>query len=134
MINQKLFEAVRELASEKELSNEDIEDIIKISLQTAYKKDHPNGLCIVEANAENNSLVINDVKKVVEEIPAEPVEVEEGEINYPLITLEEAKKIKARCKVGDIIKVKILEIDNENKKVKLSARALQENEPADQNV
>ena len=107
MINQKLFEAVRELANEKELSNEDIEDIIKISLQTAYKKDHPNGLCIVEANAENNSLVINDVKKVVEELPTEEIEHQEGEINYPLITLEEAKKIKARCKVGDIIKTSV---------------------------
>lgn len=88
----------------------------------------------------NNKFKLDDVvdTKIVSIKPfgafAQIIPGVDGLIHISQLAKDYIKDISKSFKVRDIIKVKILEIDNENKKVKLSARALQENEPADQNT
>ena len=94
MINKDFFEALKDLEAEKGINEEVFISALEQALTAAYKKN--SGMAKnaqVKLNPEKNTIKIYSYRTVVETVEDEDKE----------ISLEEAKKIKASHKVGDII-------------------------------
>lgn len=102
MINKKFYEEANLLAEERNISVEDVYEIFRKSLVNSYKKMFGNTSCKVTMNPDKNEILLVGVWKVVSELSETPNPDEPAEI-----LLEEAKKIKASAKVGDIIEQNI---------------------------
>jgi N utilization substance protein A len=115
--------AIRQIAEEKGIPEEKIIETIEAAIAAAYKKDYGQKGQIIRAklDTESGKLELTQVHYVVEdvddegflinpvlkdEIAEEKIEGEEGEIKIKYneekhLLLEEAKKKKAKLKVGD---------------------------------
>ena len=108
MIKKEFYEQVKQLAEERNITEEDVLEIFKKALENSYKKEFGNTSCRVEFKPEKYAIFIYSVRKVVEAYTEETELDEEVENTEPKeeiaeILLEDAKKIKASAKVGDII-------------------------------
>ena len=101
MISKEFFKALDNLASERNISKEEILDVFGKGLLNAYKKAYDG-----KTNAE---VVFNEEKAEIDLVSKSTVVSEVDPLTEPgeQITLEEAKKLKKTAKVGDIIKQKI---------------------------
>ncbi len=122
--------AISQIASEKEIPQEKVVEIIEQAIATAYKKEYREKGEVVKAKVDGKSGSADFwlVKTVVDETTAvfvdeseeeeegesknqeEDEEIEEGKVRYNPkrhITLEEAKKVKKDAKVGDEIETKL---------------------------
>ncbi len=97
MVNKELFRQIEELAKEKDITVEEMLETVRKSIEVSAKKVAPNSTIKVTINPDKNEIIVYAQKVVVEEI--EP----EREDGMAQITLEEARKVKANAKVGDII-------------------------------
>ncbi len=110
--------AISQIATEKEIPQEKVVDIIEQAVATAYKKEYREKGEVVKAkiDAKTGEAHFWLVKTVVDENTAvfsdedgeteEEQEVEEGKVRYNPkrhMTLEEAKKIKKDVKTGEEI-------------------------------
>ncbi len=102
-MNLGLLEALEQLGQEKGIDKEEVIPILEKALLNAYKKHlrAPKGTDLsnihVEIDRKTGNIKIYHELEVVEDV--------EDEIHQ--ISLEEAKKIKASAKVGDVIKVEV---------------------------
>lgn len=95
---KQLVLAVKTIASEKNLPEEDVQDIIEQALAAAYRKDFGTKEQTVEAqlNQTNGDLTVKVHKNVVEEVSDPNIE----------ISLEEAKKLDKDAEVdGEVVVV-----------------------------
>jgi N utilization substance protein A len=115
--------AVSQIASEKEISQEKIVEIIEQAIATAYKKEYRERGEIIKAKVDLKTGLAKFwlVKTVVDETTVifadegtedteEDVETEEGKVRYNPkrhITIEEAKEIKKNIKVGEEIETEL---------------------------
>lgn len=121
--NKQLINAIKQICEEKGLRQEQVITTIESALAAAYRKDFGNkGQNIkVEFNIEDGTSRVFDVKTVVEdslaeeaeekktqgkETPAEEAEEAKVKRFNPKndIILSEAKKIRKKVKVGDVLK------------------------------
>lgn len=97
--NQKIFSGINALVESKKLDKnliiQGLEDAITITLKKTYNYENIE----VEINEDNNRILTNAFKKVVEEDDLQDPRVE--------ITLEDAQKMKKSAKVGEDLKIKI---------------------------
>ena len=107
MIKKEFYEQVKQLAEERCISEEDVYEIFRKALENAYKREFGNSSCRVEFKPEKFAILIYSVRRVVEAYtekdPEAVEEATEEKDNIAEILLEDAKKIKASAKVGDII-------------------------------
>ena len=106
MIKKEFFEMVKLVAEERGITEEDVLEIMKRGLENSYKKEFGNSSCRVEFKPEKFSILVYSVRKVVEaytEKTEEDEEATEEKEDITEILLEDAKKIKPNCKVGDVI-------------------------------
>ena len=109
MIKKEFFAAAQQLAEERNISVEDVYEIFKKALENSYKKEFGNTSCRIEIKPEKFAIFIYSVRKVVEAYTVKNEDEEEldaeakPEDNIAEILLEDAKKIKASAKVGDVI-------------------------------
>jgi N utilization substance protein A len=97
-MNKELMEALDLLEKEKQISRDVLFDAIENSLITACKNHFGKSDNVkVEINRETCDFVCYAEKEVVEEVEDPILQ----------ISLEDAKKIKAKYKVGDIVRVDI---------------------------
>jgi N utilization substance protein A len=93
---KELFNAIDELYEEKGITKEYLIDSLKMALEAAYKKNYDtNETILVELNEQ--SIKVYAVKEVVEK-------VEDANLQ---ITLEDAKAITKRAKIGDTVNVEV---------------------------
>ncbi len=98
MINKEFFKNAEEVANERGITVEDVYETLKKMLINSYKKLTGNTSCRVEIKPERNEVLLFSVKKVVETLSEE-----QNEDDYEEILVEDAKKIKASAKVGDLL-------------------------------
>jgi len=113
--------AISQIATEKEIPQEKVVEIIEQAIATAYKKEYREKGEIVRAKIDpkTGEADFRLVKTVVDESTAifeeesdseEDEEVEEGKVRYNPkrhITLEEAKKIRKDAQVGEEIETSL---------------------------
>lgn len=102
MINKEFFKNAEEVAESKGISVEDVYDNFSKGLVNSYKKIYGNTSCRVVINPEKCEILLFGVHKVVAELSETPNPEEPAEM-----LLEDAKKIKASYKVGDIVEQQI---------------------------
>jgi N utilization substance protein A len=111
MAQKKEFQlAIEQIAAEKNIPVEKILETIEAALAAAYRKDFgkPTENIKVKFDTETGGAKVFDVKTVVEEIPEDPEQQKEKEINpKEHIALADAKKKKKSAKVGDAIETPI---------------------------
>lgn len=93
---KQLVLAVKSIANEKNLPEEQVQDIIEQSLAAAYRKDYGDKEQHVEAklNQNDGTLTVYITKQVVEEVEDPATE----------ITLDEAKKIDSSAEIdGEVV-------------------------------
>ncbi len=109
--------AISQIATEKEIPQEKVVEIIEQAVATAYKKEYREKGEVIKTKVDPKTGEAKFwlVKTVVDETTAvfeeesdeeEDVEIEEGKVRYNSkrhITLKEAKKTKKDAKVGDEI-------------------------------
>ena len=109
--------AISQIATEKEIPQEKVVEIIEQAVATAYKKEYREKGEVIKTKVDPKTGEAKFwlVKTVVDETTAvfeeesdeeEDVEIEEGKVRYNPkrhITLKEAKKTKKDAKVGDEI-------------------------------
>ena len=94
--SKELFSAIDELYKEKGITKEYLIESLKMALEAAYKKNYDtNETIVVDVNGE--SIKVYAVKEVVKEV----------EDKNTQITLEEAKKITKRAKIGDTVNIEV---------------------------
>ena len=99
-MSQDFLNAVKNLAAEKNISEEEIIEAIKAALVTAYRKDYGNKNQEIEVDITGSSIesaTFYLVKEVVEEVEDEDME----------ISLEEIKKIKTDVDIGDEVRIEV---------------------------
>lgn len=95
---KELIKAIDEIYLEKGITKEYLIDSLKLALEAAYKKNFNTDEEIsVELDEEKSVIKVNALKTVVEKV--EDVSKE--------ISLEDAKEISKRVKIGDDIKVEV---------------------------
>ena len=99
MINKKVYEELESTAIERNLDLEDVKKACEIALIKATQLMFPRGDVIVEFNDEQKKIRIFTVYYVVNEIDPEG--------GAGQITLEEAKEMRARVRVGSEIKTEV---------------------------
>ena len=99
MTSKSFYEWAEVVAQEKNLSLEDVMSKVATALKKACALEGFSGEIEVEFNYEKKEIKITEYKYVVAEIDPE------GPVGQ--ITLEEAKAIKERVKVGSVIKTRI---------------------------
>jgi transcription termination/antitermination protein NusA len=115
--------AISQIATEKEIPQEKVVEIIEQAIATAYKKEYREKGEVIKAKieAKTGDAKFWLVKTVVDESTAifvddseeeteEDIETEEGKVRYNPkrhITIEEAKKIKKDVKVGEEIETEL---------------------------
>lgn len=101
MINKSFFEQAKELATAKDMTIEEVYEILKKGFIIAYKKAYGNTSCRVSLNPDKNEILLVGLKKVVSEYS------EEKQDDIEEILLLDAKKIKSSAKVGDVLETNI---------------------------
>ncbi|PCI24263.1 transcription termination/antitermination protein NusA [Candidatus Peregrinibacteria bacterium] len=99
-MSQDFIAAIKMLASEKNISEEQIFDAISSALITAYRKDYGNKDQDIEVDFLGHSIesaTIYVIKEVVDDIEDEDIEV----------SLAEAKKIQKDVEIGDEIRIDV---------------------------
>ncbi|MEK7146517.1 MAG: transcription termination factor NusA [Patescibacteria group bacterium] len=98
-MHDQIMAAVRQLADEKNLSEEMIMDIVKAALRTAYRKDYgtKEQNIDVDIDPKTENVTIYVVQNVVDKVEDEETQ----------ISLSNAKKIKKDIKVGDDIRMDV---------------------------
>jgi N utilization substance protein A len=99
MISKGFYETLEEIANERNLEIEDIKTIVQTALIKACQLEDYVGDISVEFNDELKKIRIFETLTVVEQVE------EEGPVGQ--VTLEDAKEIRERVKVGSIIKREI---------------------------
>lgn len=100
MVSKSFFEQLEIVAEEKGMSVEEVLEITKRAIAKSAEKQ--TGKTVrVDINPAKNEIVVRTLEKVVEEYSTG--ELQEGEEEMSEILLEDAKKIKASYKVGDIV-------------------------------
>ena len=102
MISKNFFQSLKDIADERQLDINDLLKKVEFAMGVACKKVDPpyTGDIKVEVDPEKYEFKVFEYKYVVEEI--DPENTVKGEI-----TLEEAKTLRSRVKVGDVIKTKV---------------------------
>ena len=118
MVSKDLFNLLESYAAECGITYDEIIEVLKKSLAASAKKVKPNSTIVVKVNPEKNEVVVIAQRQVVEELSAEPAEDAIAEI-----TLEEARKTKANCKVGDILSTTISTKDDFGRQAARSAKS-----------
>lgn len=94
--SKELFNAIDELYAEKGITREYLIESLKLALETAYKKNYDtNENIAIDINEQ--TIKVYAVKEVVENV----------EDKNAQITLEEAKSITKRAKIGDTVNVEV---------------------------
>ncbi len=118
--SKELFDAIDQIYQEKGITREYLIDSLKAALKIAYKKDFENTYNIGVNSTDKNAPEVKSDMIVPEDIDVEITEkaikvyavkevcekIEDKEIGIK-ITLDDAKKISKRAKVGDFIKVEV---------------------------
>ena len=103
MINKEFFKNAEEVAEARGISVNDVYDSFSKGLVNSYKKIYGNTSCRVVINPDKCEILLYGVHKVVEQLSEEPLDPEAP----AEMLLEDAKKIKASYKVGDIVEQQI---------------------------
>ena len=98
-MNAEFFEAIEELEKEKGIPREYMYDKIRQAMLAAFRRDNPN----CEDNVE---IILDEDKKRIEMVVNKTV-VENVEDPDHEITLDAAKKVVKRAKMGDIIPIPV---------------------------
>ena len=98
-MNAEFFEAIEELEKEKGISREYMYDKIRQAMFAAFRRDNPN--------CEDNVEIILDEDKKRIEMNVNKTVVEDVEDPTHEITLDQAKKIVRRAKLGDVIPIPV---------------------------
>lgn len=93
---KELFNAIDQIYEEKGITKEYLIDSLKMALEAAYKKNYETNEDIL-VKIDENSIKVCAVKQVVENV----------EDPNTQITLEEAKKVSKRAKIGDTINIEV---------------------------
>lgn len=104
MISKAFFEALEALAEERGFTHEQIIEGFVKGMQAAFKKTKGHSSCRVEINPDKNEILIFEQQLVV---PDEGYDLEAADDKMLQIKLSEARKIKKRIKVGDILEESI---------------------------
>ena len=93
-MSKEFFEALDEIAEEKGITSEMVEEAISAALLSAYKKSYGNDQNVrVEMDRENDSVKVYLRRDVVEEVENDETE----------ISLEDAQEIDPEYEIGDYI-------------------------------
>lgn len=105
-MNEAFEQALEQIEEEKGISREEIISMIEAALASAFRKDYgsKNQNVVVEFDPQNLSTKIFDIKMVVSEVVDPQKE----------ITLEEAKEMDPKYKLGDEIKTDITPSEGTN--------------------
>ncbi len=98
-MNAEFFAAIEELEKEKGISREYMYDKIRQAMFAAFRRDNPN--------CEDNVEIILDEDKKRIEMNVNKTVVEDVEDPSHEITLDAAKKIVKRAKLGDVIPIPV---------------------------
>lgn len=120
MVSKDLFNLLESYAVECGITYDEIIEVLKKSLAASAKKVEPNATIIVKVNPEKHEVVITAQRQVVEELSIEPSDDPNA---IAEITLEDAKKIKPNCHVGDIISKNISTKDDFGRQAARSAKS-----------
>lgn len=94
--SKELFNAIDQIYEEKGITKEYLIDSLKLALEAAYKKNYDtNETVLVDLNEQ--SIKVYAVKTVVETVEDPNIE----------ITLEDAKSITKRAKIGDTVNIEV---------------------------
>ena len=97
-MNKEFFDALDEIAEEKGIPSEVVENAIESALLTAYKKSYGSDQNVrVEMDRENSNVGVYLRRDVVEEVENEDTE----------ISIEEAREIDPDYEIGDYIDFEI---------------------------
>ncbi len=119
MISKELFNLLDNYAAECGFTHDEIVEVLKKSLAASAKKVEPNSTIIVKINEEKHEVLITAQRKVVEEYS----QGEQEEDAIAEILLEDARKIKPHCKVGDIISKNVSTKDDFGRQAARSAKS-----------
>jgi len=99
MVVTQFIAAINQLCEEKGLPLEKTLEIVEMALAAAYRKDYGNPRQKIKAklDLQTNEMKFFILKEVVEEVKNKEAE----------LTLEEARKIKKKAKLGDILELPI---------------------------
>lgn len=100
MITKSFFEQLDTIAESRRLEKEDVLQAVKIAIIKGVQAEGHTGIIEVEFNEEQKKVRISETFNVVEEI--DPESELQGQI-----TLEKAKEIRSRVRVGSVIKREI---------------------------
>ena len=98
-MNAEFFEAIEDIEAEKGIPRGYMYDKIKQAMLAAFRKDNPE--------CEDNCEIVLDEEKKRIEMNINKLVVEEVEDPYHQITLEAAKKVMRRAKLGEVIAVPV---------------------------
>ena len=101
MISKEFFENIELAAKERGVEVEQILKAVEEGMVKAYKKATGNPKSYVKFDFEKNEILMYAELLVVDEIKEDP------EIEMKQITLDEAKTINSRCKVGQVLTIKV---------------------------
>ena len=101
MISKEFFENIELAAKERGVTVEQELKAVEEGMVKAYKKATGNPAAYVKFDFEKNEILMFAEMLVVDEID------EEAEVEMKQITLQEAKAINSRCKVGQVLTIKI---------------------------
>lgn len=101
MISKEFFKNIELVAEEKELSHDQVVEAFVQGMIAGCKKAHDVRSCRVEIKEDKYEILVFTQHLVVDEYSIE------ADKNYTQLLLEDAKKINARAKVGDVIEQKI---------------------------
>lgn len=101
MISKEFFKNIELVAEEKELSHEQVVEAFVQGMIAGCKKAHDVRSCRVEIKEDKYEILVYTQHLVVEEYSMD------ADKNYTQILLDDAKKMNARAKVGDVIEQKI---------------------------
>ena len=98
-MNAEFFEAIADIEKEKGIPRAYMYDKIKQAMLTAFRRDNPE-------NEDNVEVILDEDKKRMEMV-VNKVVVEEVEDPAHQMTLETAKKVTRRAKMGDTIAIPV---------------------------
>ena len=94
--NKELIMALDELEKERGINKEYLLESLEVALVSAYKKNFDSAENVkIEMDSQTGEIHIYAQKEVVEEVENQQLQ----------ISLEDAKKIEKKAKIGDIINI-----------------------------
>lgn len=100
MVSKEFFKQINNIAQERGLEAEDLINVFKKALATSVKRETGKSVRI-EINSNKDEILAFTQELVVSEI------VENEEIEFTQILLEDAKKIKKNIKVGEVLETPV---------------------------